>query len=223
MGLSNYYPSSRLSQAGVCTSSTRPASPYEGQMIYETDTDKTLVWDGSAWVNLNLDINGITEIGAALADFDTIPVYDVSATSNRKSFMSRIATYIFGKVGGAGTISSTGTLSLNGTSYTTATYRTGWEKYPAATYADASYGKTSNGVVLLNGLIRRTSGSEPSVFILPSGFRPASTIIFPVAGSGGIGRFDVNPDGSVYWVGSIVGSVNIADWASLGGISFFAA
>ena len=53
MGLSNYLPSSRISQSGVCTSSTRPASPYEGQMIYETDTDKVLVWNGSAWRFLN--------------------------------------------------------------------------------------------------------------------------------------------------------------------------
>lgn len=50
MGLSNYIPSSRLSQAGVCTSTTRPASPYEGQMIYETDTNRVLVYDASAWV-----------------------------------------------------------------------------------------------------------------------------------------------------------------------------
>jgi len=34
---------------GVCTSSTRPTAPYEGQQIYETDTDKLLVWNGSAW------------------------------------------------------------------------------------------------------------------------------------------------------------------------------
>lgn len=34
---------------GVCTSSTRPSSPYEGQIIYETDTDLTLYWSGSAW------------------------------------------------------------------------------------------------------------------------------------------------------------------------------
>jgi hypothetical protein len=33
----------------VCTSSTRPTSPSEGMMIYETDTDKHLVYDGSAW------------------------------------------------------------------------------------------------------------------------------------------------------------------------------
>ena len=38
---------------GVCTSSTRPVTPYDGQVIYETDTDKTLVWNGSAWVYLS--------------------------------------------------------------------------------------------------------------------------------------------------------------------------
>lgn len=36
----------------VCTSSTRPASPTEGMHIYETDTDRTLRWDGSAWSGL---------------------------------------------------------------------------------------------------------------------------------------------------------------------------
>jgi len=50
MGLSNYLPSSRLIQPGVCTSTTRPASPFEGQVIYETDTDKMLVYNGSAWL-----------------------------------------------------------------------------------------------------------------------------------------------------------------------------
>ena len=34
---------------GVCLSTSRPTVPYEGQMIYETDTDKVLVWNGSAW------------------------------------------------------------------------------------------------------------------------------------------------------------------------------
>jgi hypothetical protein len=33
----------------VCTSSTRPGSPVDGQHIYETNTDKTLSWDGTAW------------------------------------------------------------------------------------------------------------------------------------------------------------------------------
>ena len=36
-------------QTGVCTSSTRPANPYEGQVIYETDTNNLRFWSGSAW------------------------------------------------------------------------------------------------------------------------------------------------------------------------------
>jgi hypothetical protein len=50
MPLSNYLAPSAIAKPGVCTSSTRPASPYEGQFIYETDTDKTFVWNGSTWV-----------------------------------------------------------------------------------------------------------------------------------------------------------------------------
>jgi hypothetical protein len=34
---------------GVCLSSSRPTVPYEGQMIYETDTDMLAIWNGTAW------------------------------------------------------------------------------------------------------------------------------------------------------------------------------
>ena len=46
MGISNV---SNGLRSGVCTSSTRPTAPYEGQMIYETDTDMVALWNGSAW------------------------------------------------------------------------------------------------------------------------------------------------------------------------------
>lgn len=36
----------------VVTSSTRPGSPSEGQMIWETDTNLTYQWNGTAWVAL---------------------------------------------------------------------------------------------------------------------------------------------------------------------------
>jgi hypothetical protein len=49
MGITQQIGASSIIKPGVCTSSTRPASPYEGQMIYETDTDKVLLWDGSTW------------------------------------------------------------------------------------------------------------------------------------------------------------------------------
>lgn len=37
-------------KAGVCTSSTRPVNPFEGQIIYESDTNRTLIYDNSAWL-----------------------------------------------------------------------------------------------------------------------------------------------------------------------------
>jgi hypothetical protein len=38
-----------LSGITICTSSTKPASPFTGQTIFETDTNKMKVWLGSAW------------------------------------------------------------------------------------------------------------------------------------------------------------------------------
>jgi hypothetical protein len=34
----------------VDSTATRPASPFEGQMIFQKDTDQLLVWNGTAWV-----------------------------------------------------------------------------------------------------------------------------------------------------------------------------
>ena len=34
----------------VCTSGTRPASPVEGMVVYETDTDRLATYNGTTWV-----------------------------------------------------------------------------------------------------------------------------------------------------------------------------
>ena len=53
MGLDNGYGLGIGSlKPGVCTSSTRPTSPFDGQVIYMTDVDKTAVWDGIQWTVL---------------------------------------------------------------------------------------------------------------------------------------------------------------------------
>ena len=50
MGLDNGYGLGIGSlKPGVCISTTRPGSPFDGQVIYETDTNRALVWNGSAW------------------------------------------------------------------------------------------------------------------------------------------------------------------------------
>lgn len=33
----------------ICTSTTRPSTPWSGQSIFETDTGSSFVWDGAAW------------------------------------------------------------------------------------------------------------------------------------------------------------------------------
>ena len=33
----------------IVTSATRPVSPWAGQIIHETDTGNSFVWDGTAW------------------------------------------------------------------------------------------------------------------------------------------------------------------------------
>jgi len=66
---------------GVCTSSTRPTAPYEGQMIYETDTDLTYVWGGSAWQQVSggtaVGNSGLVYIGSVSAASTTIALDSV--------------------------------------------------------------------------------------------------------------------------------------------------
>jgi hypothetical protein len=42
-----------IGNAIVCTSTTRPSTPFEGQVIRETDTNKEYTYSGSAWVQTN--------------------------------------------------------------------------------------------------------------------------------------------------------------------------
>ena len=51
MGIDSGYGVGSL-KTGVCTSTTRPASPFDGQTISETDTDSLKVYNGSAWTGV---------------------------------------------------------------------------------------------------------------------------------------------------------------------------
>ena len=69
MPLSSVLGAQSIIKAGVCTSTTRPASPYEGQLIFETDTDRLAFYDGSAWkavgVASTIDAKGDLLVGTA--------------------------------------------------------------------------------------------------------------------------------------------------------------
>ena len=64
MPLSTVLGAQSLIKPGVCTTATRPASPYEGQMIYDTTLSQTLVWNNTAWVNVGATAGGLVLISA---------------------------------------------------------------------------------------------------------------------------------------------------------------
>ena len=50
MGISNTIPPSRLIQPGVVPNTAgRPTSPFEGQAIYQADTDEVWYYNGTSW------------------------------------------------------------------------------------------------------------------------------------------------------------------------------
>ena len=54
MPISNYLAPSAIAKPGViANAAARPASPYDGQVVYQQDTDQAYVWNGSAWVLLS--------------------------------------------------------------------------------------------------------------------------------------------------------------------------
>jgi hypothetical protein len=44
-----------MSTFSTCTSSTRPASPANGDVLFETDTKNVILWDGTNWRGYNND------------------------------------------------------------------------------------------------------------------------------------------------------------------------
>ena len=51
MGITQQIGASSLIKPGVIdNTAARPASPFEGQVIFQKDTDQLLVWNGTAWV-----------------------------------------------------------------------------------------------------------------------------------------------------------------------------
>ena len=64
---------------GVCTSTSRPTSPFDGMMIYETDTNLVRIWNGTAWKTL------------AYSDYSSGSVIQVASTTKTDTFSASIA------------------------------------------------------------------------------------------------------------------------------------
>ena len=84
---------------GVCTSSTRPTAPYEGQMIYETDTDLTYIWGGSAWQQ----VSGGTAVGNSGLVYISSGSFSAAASFEATGLSSTYLYYklVFSTIGSA--------------------------------------------------------------------------------------------------------------------------
>lgn len=98
----------------VCTSGTRPSSPQEGMTIYETDTDRQLTWDGSAWVialeyGVWTDYSGSFTWGAT----GTAPAIGNGTVTARYRRSGKLVYYSFRILMGSTTTYGTGTYTFS--------------------------------------------------------------------------------------------------------------
>lgn len=83
MPFSSVLGASSVIKPGVVTSSTRPSAPYAGQLIFETDTNRLVVWNGSSWVYLvdsdsppGLELVKTQTIGSAVSSVEVTSAFN---------------------------------------------------------------------------------------------------------------------------------------------------
>ena len=98
---------------GVCTSSNRPANPYDGMMIYETDTNLVRIWNGTAWKTLSYSdyTNGsviqvqsttVSAITATTTSTSLVDIADMSVTITPTSSTSKVFVSVNMYIGSTG-------------------------------------------------------------------------------------------------------------------------
>lgn len=100
----------------------------------------------------------------------------------------------------------------------TFSFATNWEDY-GGSYATTTISKSSNGIVHLEGLVRRTSSTSTSgdtMFTLPTWARPQSRRIYECPSASGTIRVDINTTGTV----TALAAVPANDWVSVSGLNF---
>jgi hypothetical protein len=140
MGIPNGYTSGQVVQAVpslsayAVTSSTRPASPFDGQIISETDTDTLQIYKGSAWGSPNGFIpiapTSVTVgSGTGTASSNGVVTFTGATTVLLNGiFSSSYTNYriVFQGYGVSNANNMRGRISLAGSVVTTGTYTSGF-------------------------------------------------------------------------------------------------
>ena len=78
-----------MSTFSTCTSSTRPGSPANGDVLFETDTNNVIVYDGTAWRGYASDGETLGANGYSLdldGTDDRVELGDISALNSTSAF-----------------------------------------------------------------------------------------------------------------------------------------
>jgi len=71
-----------MSTFSTCTSSTRPGSPTDGDVLFETDTKNVIIWDGTNWRGYQYDLSfGWNGSNLYSVDFDGIDYHATLGTN----------------------------------------------------------------------------------------------------------------------------------------------
>lgn len=73
----------------------------------------------------------------------------------------------------------------------------GWKNASTPATGGAGYYKGPDGRIFLTGALQPTNHAQPTAFLLPNGYRPALTIVEPVAVGSAFGTVTIQPTGGV--------------------------
>jgi hypothetical protein len=120
----------------TCTAATRPASPNEGMLIYETDTDLFKVYSGTAWGDMGQFVSGLVHIS-------TNTFSAVSTVSINNCFSALYENYkIIIIADGSASVDLTFRMRVGGVDNSAASYNTQVARFDdtASTFARATGG-----------------------------------------------------------------------------------
>lgn len=144
----------------ICTSTTRPATPFHGQSIYETDTKKEYVYNGTLWVQegstlTTTSVTGVNNMIVRPACYVPLAATQAVANSTDTALAFGAATFNIDMTVTAGTVSSTfanaGKIAVS----TTGIYSVGYSVNFAANVTAPRY-----AVLAVNGTGAASTGAS---------------------------------------------------------------
>lgn len=150
---------------GVCTSGTRPSVPFDGQVIYETDTNRTLAYNGSSWDILS-DMGAWTTYTPGLSQSVT-----VTKTVNHARYM-QVGKTVMGSVYMTATSAGTGGLTMR-------------SSFPVTPIASIYNNTQSFGATIGSGGFYKASGTVQYNFSVQCIGGGSDSLAFYANGTGG--------------------------------------